>query len=142
MGSATEQDKNREIIARAFEAWRDGTGSPYDLLADDVEWTITGHSIAAKTYRSRESFLAEVIRPFNSRMHTHLVPAVRTLYADGATVIALFDASGTARDGITYSNTYAWFLEMKGGKIVRAQAFFDSITFDTFWKRVAPLPQN
>ena len=142
MGSSTEQEKNREIIARAFDAWRDGKGSPYDLLADDVEWTITGNSVAAKTYPSREAFLSEVIRPFNARMRTHLVPAVRRLYSDGDTVIAFFDATGTARDGVIYANTYAWFLEMRDGKIVRAQAFFDSISFDTFWQRVTPTPQN
>src|ERR1700724_2108271 len=77
------QDNNRELVARAFDAWRDGTGSPYDLLADDAQWTITGNSQAAKTYSSREAFLSEVIRPFNARMRTRLVPAVRKLYVDG-----------------------------------------------------------
>lgn len=58
--------------------------------------------------------------------------------AEGDTVIAFFDASGPTRDGEIYSNTYAWFLEMKDGRIVRAHAFFDSIVFDAFWRRVAP----
>jgi hypothetical protein len=57
---------------------------------------------------------------------------------DGDTVVAFFDAKGTARDGQPYANTYAWFLEMKDGKIVRAHAFFDSIAFNDFWRRVAP----
>jgi ketosteroid isomerase-like protein len=79
-----------------------------------------------------------LIRPFNARMRTRLTPVVRRLYAEGDTVIAFFDASGTARDGATYANTYAWFLEMRDGKIVRAHAFFDSIAFDAFWRRVTP----
>jgi hypothetical protein len=41
---------------------------PYDLLADDATWTITGNSLASKTYGSREAFMSEVIRPFNARM--------------------------------------------------------------------------
>lgn len=135
---SAEEESNRSLIARSFEAWRDGTGGPYDLLADDVVWTITGNSVAAKTYSSREAFMSEVIRPFNARMRTHLVPAVRHLYAEGNTVIAFFDARGETRDGQTYANTYAWFLEMKDGRIVRAHAFFDSIVFDAFWRRVAP----
>jgi ketosteroid isomerase-like protein len=138
MQSSTEET-NRTLIARAFDAWRDGTGSPYDLLADDAHWTITGKSVAARTYPSREAFLSEVIRPFNARMHSRLVPVVRRLYAEGDTVIAFFDASGTARDGTTYANTYAWFMEMKDGRIVRAHAFFDSIAFDAFWQRVTPV---
>lgn len=131
-------EANRALVARSFDAWRDGTGSPYDLLAEDASWTIMGHSRAARTYSGKEDFLREVIRPFNARMRTRLIPTVRRLYAEGDTVIAFFDASGTALDGETYSNSYAWFLEMKDGRIVRAHAFFDSIVFDDFWTRVTP----
>jgi ketosteroid isomerase-like protein len=137
-----EEEHNRTLIAHSLDAWRDGTGSPYDLLADNVSWTITGNSVAAKTYPSKEAFLSEVIRPFNARMRTRLVPVVRTLYAEGDTVIAFFDASGTARDGETYANTYAWFLQMKDGRIVKVNAFFDSKTFDAFWQRVTPAAAN
>ena len=74
-------------------------------------------------------------------MRTRLVPSVRQLYAEGNTVIAFFDAKGETRDGQTYANTYAWFLEMNDGRIVRAHAFFDSIAFDAFWRRVTPEPK-
>lgn len=127
---------NRALVAKGFDAWASGTGSPYDLLAEDASWTITGNSMAAKVYPTKEAFMSEVIRPFNSRMQTRLVPTVRKLYAEDDTVIAFFDAKGTARDGKTYANTYAWILEMKDGMIVRANAFFDSIAFDDLWKRV------
>lgn len=132
------EKKNRELVAQGFEAWANGTGSPYDLLAENASWTITGNSLAARTYATKEAFMSEVIRPFNARMQTRLVPTVRKLYAEGETVIALFDAKGIARDGKPYSNTYAWILEMEDGQIVRAHAFFDSIAFDEFWKRVSP----
>lgn len=133
------QEANRDAIARSFEAWRSGTGSPYDLLAEDVRWTITGNSAAAKTYPSRDAFIGEVIRPFNARMHSRLVPEMRKLYAEGDTVIAFFDAAGTARDGRPYANTYVWILDMQDGRIVRANAFFDSIAFDDLWRRVQPV---
>ncbi|MBR1121396.1 nuclear transport factor 2 family protein [Bradyrhizobium lablabi] len=135
---SAEESNNRALISRSFDAWRDGTGGPYDLLAEDAVWTITGNSLAAKTYPSREAFMSEVIRPFNARMRTRLVPTMRHLYAEGNTVIAFFDAKGETRDGQTYVNTYAWFLEMKDGRIVRAHAFFDSNAFDAFWRRVTP----
>lgn len=134
----TEEERNQALVRRGFDAWRDGTGSPYDILADDANWTIMGNSLAAKSYPSRETFLAEVIRPFNARMRDRLIPNVHRLYTDGDTVIALFDAKGTARDGKPYANSYAWFLQMKDGRIVRAQAFFDSIVFDDFWRRITP----
>jgi ketosteroid isomerase-like protein len=134
------EEHNRALVAKGFEAWANGTGSPYDLLAEDANWTITGNSMAARTYPTKEAFMSEVIRPFNARMQSRLIPTVRRLYAEGDTVIAFFDAKGTARDGQAYSNTYAWILEMRDGKIVRANAFFDSIAFDDFWKRVPEKP--
>ena len=132
------EEQNRALVAKGFEAWANGTGSPYDLLAEDANWTITGNSMAAKTYPTKEAFMSEVIRPFNARMRTRLVPTVRQLYAEGDTVIAFFDAKGTAKDGKPYTNTYAWIMDMRDGKIVRASAFFDSIAFDDFWRRIDP----
>ena len=82
--------------------------------------------------------MRDVIRPFNARMSSPLKPELRQLYADGDTVIAFFDARGTARDGKPYVNTYAWFLTMRDDKIVRAFAFFDSTEFNEFWTRVKP----
>jgi ketosteroid isomerase-like protein len=133
-------EENTVIVRKAFDAWKNGSGGPYDLLADDVMWTITGNSLASKTYSSREAFMGEVIRPFNARMATGLKPTIRNIYADGKAVIVLFDASGTARDGKPYANTYAWFLEIEDGKIRNASAFFDSIAFNDLWTRVQPTP--
>jgi ketosteroid isomerase-like protein len=132
------EQRNLEIVRTGLDAWRNGTGSPYDALADDATWEITGNSLASRTYTSKEDFLANVIRPFNARMSTPLVPTVRDLYADGDTVVAFFDAEGTARDGLPYRNTYAWFLTLRDGKIVRASAFFDAIAFNDLWQRVSP----
>ena len=134
------EEQNRSLVAAGFEAWANGTGSPYDLLAENASWTITGKSVAAKTYPTKDAFISEVIHPFNARLQARLIPTVRKLYAEGDTVIAFFNAKGTARDGQTYDNTYVWILDMKDGKIVRAHAFFDSIAFDDFWKRVPEKP--
>jgi ketosteroid isomerase-like protein len=129
---------NKAIVQAAFEDWATGTGSPYDLLADDLVWTITGNSLASKTYRSREAFMGEVIQPFVARMRVGLKPTSREIHADRDTVIVLFDAVGMARDGQPYENTYAWFLRFGDGRITEATAFFDSIAFDELWTRVNP----
>jgi uncharacterized protein len=144
-GTAMAQSKeeieatNKAIVQASFDAWSAGTGSPFDLLADDATWTITGRSAASKTYGSKAAFVSEVIRPFNARMNVGLKPVIRDIYADGDTVIVFFDASSSiARDGKPYANTYAWFLDMRDGKVVKATAFFDSIEFNELWERVAP----
>lgn len=132
------ESRNKAAVEASFKAWAAGTGSPFDLLTDDAPWTIVGHSVASKRYEGREAFMREVIRPFNARMREPLKPAIRGIYADAGTVIVLFDAKGIARDGQPYVNTYAWFLEMRDGRVTAATAFFDSVVFNDFWTRVTP----
>lgn len=127
------ETRNKAVVAASFEAWRQGTGGPFDLLSEDVNWTVVGRSRVSRTYVSREAFMREVIQPFNTRMRGGLRPTVRNIYADGDTVIVFFDASGTSVDGKPYENTYAWFLELEDGKIARAFAFLDSIAFNEIW---------
>lgn len=129
---------NKQLIQASFDRWRAGTGGPFELLAADATWTITGNSLVAKEYASRDEFLDAVIKPFNARLTKPLSPAIRSVYSEGDTVIVLFDDEATALDGKPYRNTYAWFMEMRDGKIVKVTAFFDSITFDEFWRRVQP----
>ncbi|MBD2095094.1 nuclear transport factor 2 family protein [Trichocoleus sp. FACHB-591] len=136
--SETKPEANKQLIQASFDRWRAGTGGPFELLAVDATWTITGKSLAAKEYASRDEFLDTVIKPFNARLTKPLSPTIRSLYTEGDTVIVLFDGEATAVDGKPYRNTYAWFMEMRDGKIVNVTAFFDSITFDEFWRRVPP----
>lgn len=138
--AADDEARNAQTIRHAFDAWAAGTGGPYELLHEQARWTIVGRSAAAGTYAGREAFMREVIRPFNARMLKPLKPVIRHVYTSGDVVIVLFDARGTARDGLTYENTYTWYLTLRDGRITDATAFFDSIAFDELWSRVPPAP--
>ena len=130
------ESRNLATVQAGFDAWANGTGNPYDALAEDATWEIVGNSLTSRVYTGKEDFMANVIRPFNARMSTPLHPTIRDIYADGDTVIVFFDAAGTARDGVPYRNTYAWFLTLRDNRIVKATAFFDSIAFNDLWERV------
>jgi ketosteroid isomerase-like protein len=132
------ETKNKRAVQTGFDNWRRGIGSIFDLLASDAKWTIVGNSAVSGTYESRRDFMDQVTIPFNARLSTPLVPIVRAMYADGDTVIVLWDGAAMARDGKRYENTYSWYLKMRDGKIVAATAFFDSIAFNDLWKRVPP----
>ena len=138
MSGNNETLENKALVQASFDRWRAGTGSPFELLLAEADWTIVGSSPLSKTYANRQSFLDEVIQPFNARMQTPLVPTVRGVYADGDTVITFFDADATTKDGLPYRNTYTWYFRMKNGKVFSAVAFFDTREFDEFWNRVSP----
>lgn len=140
IATGQEAANNKQLIQASFDRWRAGTGGPFELLSEDATWTITGNCVVAQKYQGREEFMTKVIKPFNARLIQPLSPTIRSLHSDGATVVAYFEGEATALDGQPYRNTYAWFMEMRAGKIVNVTAFFDAIAFDEFWRRVQPRP--
>jgi ketosteroid isomerase-like protein len=74
---ATEKDlktRNKQTVQAGFDAWRNGTGSPFDLLAADATWTIVGNAPVSRTHKSKQEFMDVVINPFNARMSRPLIP--------------------------------------------------------------------
>jgi ketosteroid isomerase-like protein len=138
---ATPTEANRQIIRQAFEAWHRGTGAITDVFAADMVWRIEGRSAASKEYATKQQFIDEVLRPFGTRFTTSdpfRPVTIRSVYADGDTVIVLWDGRGIAVDGLPYENSYAWFMQMRDGLVVDGTAFYDSISFNELWTRVQP----
>jgi len=134
-----DERTNRERAEKAFRDWSAGTGYITDLLADDLRWTIVGRSRASKTYEGKEAFVGEVLEPFGARFSERFRPVtVRSIYADGDTVVVLWDGEGTRLDGKPYENTYAWFMRFRDGLVVEATAFYDSVAFNELWDEVTP----
>jgi hypothetical protein len=134
-------DDNRQVIRAAFEAWQAGTAPITDVFAEDMVWRIEGHSAAAGEYATRQEFIDEVLAPFGARFAEgeRFCPSlIRSVHADGDTVIVIWDGRGVANDGEPYENSYAWAMRMRDGKVVDGTAFFDSISFNGLWSRVAP----
>ena len=137
----TRTETNRRIVQQAFDAWREGTGSIIDLFAPDMLWRIEGHSLASKEYKDRQQFIDEVLTPFGARFSAadpFRPIKIRSVHADGETVIVLWDGRGIAKDGQPYENSYAWFMRLRDGKVIDGTAFYDSISFNELWTRVQP----
>ena len=135
--TAQTQSENKRIIKAAFDRWAKAEGSFFDLLTDDMVWTINGSAPLSKTYTGKKQFLDEVINPLNERLSQKIVPTVRALYAENDIVIALIDGKATAKDGKPYNMSYAWFMQMKNGKIVKVEAFLDGIQFSDVMQRLS-----
>ena len=134
-----DEGSYREIAEKAFRDWHDGTGSITDLLAEDLRWTIVGRSQVSKIFDSKEQFIGEVLGPFGARFSQPFRPmAVRGIYADGDTVVVVWEGEGTRRDGKPHKNTYVWFMRFHEGLVVEATASFDSIAFNELRSEVTP----
>lgn len=125
-----ESTVNKELIYKAFTNWQKGNNNFFDLLAENVVWTVSGTSIVSKTYRSKTDFIQHAVMPINAKLTSRIKPEFISLSAEGSTVWLHWKGSARAKSGITYHNEYAWKLEIKNGKITGAIAFLDTKELD------------
>ena len=58
--------ENRKLVQDAFAAWARGEGNAvFNLLADDVHWTVIGSTPVSRTYFSKREFLDEWLQAVN-----------------------------------------------------------------------------
>ncbi|ODN67742.1 hypothetical protein A9E74_00578 [Methylophaga muralis] len=120
---------HKQLVEQAFNQCSQGTGSPFDLLAADAQWTIMGPTESAKTYNLPD-FQEMVVKPFNQRLATPLKPRVHDTYQAGNEVIILFEAEATLINGERYQNSYAWFFTMLQGQVTNVRAVLDLNAYD------------
>ena len=140
MSTSAITDRNRETVRMAFAGWQDGTAPVTDLFAPEVVWRIEGHSVASRTYPDRQALMNEMFTPFGARFASgeRFRPVtIRSIIADGDTVVVVWDGHGVANDGRDYANSYAWIMRLAGGLVIDGTAFYDSISFNELWSRVA-----
>jgi ketosteroid isomerase-like protein len=129
--------ENKRLIQQGYDNWANGIGSFFDLLAEDVLWTITGSTPLSKTYTSKKQFMNEVIIPLDKRLSKRIIPNLTGLYADGDIVTAIWNGKAVATDGKPYNGTYCWNMQMKNGKIIKVIAFLDGIEFADIMNRIS-----
>lgn len=122
----TPEAANTLLVQQAFTAWQDGRGSVFDLLAEDVIWTVAGSSPVSGTYTTQQEFLEEAVRPIENRLSTAIVPEVKYIIAQGNQVVVIWDGSAQAENGNSYRNSYAWHMVFEAGEITEVTAFLDT----------------
>lgn len=121
-----QMDKNIEIVAKAFKQWQLGEKSFFDLLADDVEWTVSGRSPVSGIYHGKEDFFKRSLNPITAQFKTPLKPELISLTGDGEYIWLSFHGKATTIDGDNYENTYLWKMQLNNGKIIQGIAFLDT----------------
>lgn len=126
---------NKQIVREQFDRWVNGSGNFFDLLADDVEWTVAGESPSSGIYKSKQSFLKEAVAPITAKLSTRITPRLIGIYQEKEVVTLLWKGSATTKDNKPYRNTYCWVLTMKGGKISKVIAFLDTHSLNKLMTR-------
>jgi hypothetical protein len=131
------EQRNKSTVIAAFDRWAAGGSGFFDqILTPDVVWTIKGSTKSAGTYNGLNDFLERAVRPFAMRLSEPVRPVSKQVWADGHHVIVHWQGEGKARDGLRYSNSYAWIFRMKDDKAAEVTAFLDLAPYEDVLRRV------
>jgi uncharacterized protein len=122
MGAA----ENKKMIREAFEAWGRGDGRAFfNLVADDVRWTVIGSTPISRTYESKRDF-RQALKSISDRFTADLKVTMRDVFADGDKVAVQFESHAMGKNGLAYDQTYCWVLRVSDGKVREVVAYLDT----------------
>lgn len=120
-------EENRRTVREAFRPWEEGDPGPFfDLIADDVRWTVIGSTSVSGVYDSKQGLIDGAFGPLLDRFEGPLVTTFGDLGVDGDKVYLEFTSLAVTTDGITYDQAYCWAMKMRDGRIVEITAYLDT----------------
>ncbi|KAJ9606163.1 hypothetical protein H2200_009124 [Cladophialophora chaetospira] len=102
-------------------------------LSDDLVWTVSGSSVIAGTYPSKQIYIEKVLTPLRAVLVTLPVPIVEHIFCDGDWATVNWRSEGVyGKNGANYDMQYAWLMRTEvddeGNRtIVEVTGFYDSI---------------
>ena len=117
----------RQSLQAIFDglANRDGTRF-IDALADDVNWTIIGHTSWSGTFRGKEAVLRDLLTPLRGLLVERSRTVASRIIVDGD--VAAVEARGhnLTRAGARYDNEYCFVFRFAGGRIAEVTEYSDT----------------
>jgi len=123
----TTAEGNKRLVREAFRPWEEGNSGPFfDLVADDVVWTVIGATPASGVFRSKQELIDKAFGPLLERLDGPLKTRFIDVAADGDKVFLRFHSSGIAKTGLHYEQAYCFAMVMRDGRIVEIVAYLDT----------------
>lgn len=117
--------ENKALIRRMGEA-----GSPDAMLAtmaDDIRWTVIGHSRFSGTFNGKKELLDKLIHPLVAQMESMGTSTTDNVIAEGDYVVVQSRAHGRrTKLGKDYNNTYCMVFRIAGGVIREVTEYCDT----------------
>jgi uncharacterized protein len=131
MGTA----ENKKLIQDAFAGWARGDANAFfNLLAEDVRWTVIGTTPVSRTYASRAEFVEGATKPLMGKRAGPIVPTVRDVIAEGDKVVLQWEGRSSGKNGTIYHQTYCWVMRIADGKVREGTAYLDTELISQLWK--------
>lgn len=132
-------EQNRKIVEDAVAKWQSGNPDAfYQILDENVNWTVIGTTEVSGTYTSRQDFIDGAVKKIGKRIDGQVTPEIVDIVTEGDRLVFRWDGSGKMADGTPYRNRYSWAMTFKDGKVVEGTAYLDTALVD----RLMELPSG
>ncbi|GAA5444010.1 hypothetical protein Misp06_02190 [Microbulbifer sp. NBRC 101763] len=120
-------EANKHLVREAFRPWEAGDSGPlFDLIAEDVLWTVIGTTCASGIFHSKQALIDDAFGPLLDHLEDGLKTTFVDLAAEGEKVFLRFESTGHALNGVEYKQVYCWAMVMRDAKIVEITAYLDT----------------
>lgn len=119
-------ENSKKLVKQYFEKWQKEGTSFFELLDEQVIWTVAGNSPVSGIYYGKNDFVERAVQPILKQLSTPLNPELISLTSDKEYVWLHFNAKAITTNGNHYENTYVWKLQLKNNKIITVVAFLDT----------------
>jgi uncharacterized protein len=120
-------DDNKRRVREAFRPWEEGDSGPFfDLIAEDVRWTVIGSTPVSGVYESKQALVEAAFGPLLERLAGTLTTRFVDLAAENDKVFLRFESSGVTTSGLPYEQVYCFAMVMREQQIVEIVAYLDT----------------
>ena len=120
-------EENKRLMQQVFdELARGNSQALIEVMADDVNWHITGTTKFSRTYQGKALLIEELVGPLFSQLAGDLSMTADRFIADGDHVVVECRGKSTTKTGRPYNNKYCFVFRLEGGKIKEVTEYMDT----------------
>jgi uncharacterized protein len=120
-------EENKRLMKRVFDELAQGNSQALvEVLADDVDWHVTGTTIFSKTYRGKAALVNELVLPLFSRLVDGIAMFADRIVADDNCVVVEARGKATTKTGRHYNNKYCFIFRMEDGRVKEVTEYMDT----------------
>lgn len=119
--------ENKRLMQRVFEELAKGNSQALiEVLADDVDWHVTGTTKFSRTYHGKASLMNELVIPLFSLFADQYTNTADRFIADDNYVVVECRGKATTKTGRPYNNKYCFVFRLEDGKIKEVTEYMDT----------------
>ena len=120
-------EENKKLMQRIFdELARGNSQALIEVLADDVDWHVTGTTKFSGTYHGMASLMDELVVPLFSQFAEQLTTVADRFIADDNYVVVEAHGKATTKAGRPYNNKYCFVFRLEDGKVKEVTEYMDT----------------